>query len=331
LIVAGVLNVEGRISANGNGSPGSGGSGGSIYLTVGSLTGSGAITANGGNHGGGNHGGGGGGRIAIEYEDDTFTGTITAIGGVGYRYGGAGTIYTKADDAAQGDLLIDNGGTWGAWTPITSPEAFNVSIANRAVVYPTAPLVLNNLNVLSDGFLTHLSGDDTFHVTVNGESEVALGGSINVDGRGYGPDTGPGTGANGYYDSGGGYGGQGGNSDSMPGGSAYGSVLTPTELGSGGGGGGGAGGGAIRLIVAGVLRVEGDISANGNDSSHSGGSGGSIYLTVGSLAGTGVITANGGNHGGGNHGGGGGGRIAIEYGSDAFAGTITAFGGVGYQ
>jgi hypothetical protein len=66
--------------------------------------------------------------------------------------------------------------------------------------------------------------------------------------------------------------------------------------GSGGTGGGlkpysygGAGGGAIRLTVAGTLSLMGQISANGRNGSgqgSGGGAGGSLWLTVGNLAGT---------------------------------------------
>ena len=72
-----------------------GGSGGSIYLTVGALAGSGVISANGG-AGSGSGGGGGGGRIAVIYTAaNTFSGLMSAYGGGGYARGGAGTIYTE--------------------------------------------------------------------------------------------------------------------------------------------------------------------------------------------------------------------------------------------
>ena len=51
------------------------------------------------------------------------------------------------------------------------------------------------------------------------------------------------------------------------------------------------GGGAIRLIVPGELRLEGEITADGIGGY--GGSGGSIYATVGRLSGSGLFTADG--------------------------------------
>ena len=95
---------------------------------------------------------------------------------------------------------------------------------------------------------------------------------------------------------------------------------------------GGAGGGAIGLTVTGTLQVDGRISASGlagSGRSTGGGSGGSIYLRVGTLTGSGVISANG---GAGNSwgGGGGGGRIAVVYGANRFSGLMSAYGGGGY-
>ncbi len=91
---------------------------------------------------------------------------------------------------------------------------------------------------------------------------------------------------------------------------------------------GGAGGGAIRLTVAGTLLVNGRVTANGRDGA-GGGSGGSVFLTVGRLAGNGAITANGGATGDTYAGGGGGGRIAIYSDTNVFIGTMTASGGAG--
>ena len=104
------------------------------------------------------------------------------------------------------------------------------------------------------------------------------------------------------------------------GGGAYGSVLLPSDLGSGSGNGawglGGSGGGAIELSVAQTLTLNGTITADGLSSSGptdevSGGSGGSILIMANNLAGGGSVQADG---GAGNHDGwseGGGGRIAM--------------------
>src|ERR1017187_10415580 len=123
LNVTGVLQVYGTISASGgagNSPSAGGGSGGSIFLTVGTLAGLGVIAANGG---AGNDwgGGGGGGRIAIIYGSCGFSGLVSAYGGGGYAAGGAGTIYTKLNSqSASAQVLVDNGGQAGTNTTFGS-------------------------------------------------------------------------------------------------------------------------------------------------------------------------------------------------------------------
>ncbi|MHC4606205.1 MAG: YCF48-related protein, partial [Planctomycetota bacterium] len=125
------------------------------------------------------------------------------------------------------------------------------------------------------------------------------------------------------------------------GGSAYGSASAPVDLGSGGGTSGAAshdggdGGGRIRLDVDGSLTVSGWVLADGEDapgSEDGGGSGGSIWISTGTLAGAGMVSAMGGDgyddvvfDGG----GGGGGRIAVYYDSSTFTGSVFVTGGVG--
>ncbi len=396
LMVNGTLTVNGSLTANGTvggtaypDRASGGGSGGSVYLTVGVLAGSGAISASGGNSGGVSAGGGGGGRIAVYYEDKTgYAGTITAVGGSGYVRGGAGTIYVKGSDQSLGDLLVDNGGNTGANTPVAGSAAFDkVDVANQArlvvsssvllsagtlvvrdsgqisvsdngdVDFPQTFIssggvfnlnkteILGNVHIMSGGVLTHQAGMVGFDLTVTGDLVIDTGGSISANGKGYGQETGPGKGGSNFFNgAGGGYGGAGGDSNLAAGGAAYGSVTEPTDLGSGGGretyfsSAGGAGGGAIRLMVNGTLTVNGSLTANGTvggtaypDRASGGGSGGSVYLTVGVLAGSGAISASGGNSGGVSAGGGGGGRIAVYYeDKTGYAGTITAVGGSGY-
>ncbi len=339
LIVGGTLAVHGRLSADGGGAPANdagGGSGGSLWLTVGTLAGSGSITVNGGPGEWVEGGGGGGGRIAIYCGTTEFNGTLTAYGGPARR-GGAGSIYLRRTHESEGELLIDNGGTWGNYTPISSPEPFRVVLANRAWVFPESPLTVRSLVVGTNTELTHLTTQSNLAVHVLGHATFA--GVVSADGRGYprGDDRGPGQGttASGWGGTGASHGGLG--STAAPGGSirdVYGSLLEPTDLGSQGGNGSGgagtAGGGAIRLVVDGQLTVDGRLSAEGagappNDAG--GGSGGSLWLTVGSLAGSGAISANGGPGEWVEGGGGGGGRIAIYYGTHQFLGAITAYGG----
>ncbi|MCK5308007.1 MAG: hypothetical protein KAJ73_05295, partial [Zetaproteobacteria bacterium] len=115
LTISGTTTLSGNITANGQNSParGGGGSGGSVYITTGTFSGSGSILVNGGNGNTTAYGGGGGGRIAVHYTTDSSTVSYQAYGGfegaaATYRMGGAGTIYTKAAAAVNGDLTIDN-------------------------------------------------------------------------------------------------------------------------------------------------------------------------------------------------------------------------------
>ncbi|MFA6131510.1 MAG: DUF2341 domain-containing protein [Patescibacteria group bacterium] len=116
LTVGGELDVSGSINVNAfTGSTiycdGAGqGSGGSIYLDAGTLSGAGSMTANGGIPCHANGGGGGGGRIAIHYTTNSSTLVPTAYGGWitgGVRFGGAGTVYWNDKDGTD-NLVIDN-------------------------------------------------------------------------------------------------------------------------------------------------------------------------------------------------------------------------------
>ena len=355
LTVTGLLQIDGAISANGGnggGIGGGGGSGGSIKLTVGTLSGSGSITANGGSGAGSVGGGGAGGCIAIYPTENLFTGAISAYGGGGANWGGAGTVYIQTTGQTR-QFILDNGGQSGAATPIQSVVSSSALIlSNGAVGYQlNPPETFASLLVSSNGWLmaNPISANNypgIVNLTVTGNATVEAGGGIVADNAGSAAGLGVGAG-NYYYESpyflcsGAGYGGYGAVSagNSVAGGSAYGSITSPTSIGSGGGNYspysiGGAGGGSIRLyIVDGTLDAAGRISANGGNGSGfggGGGSGGSIWLTVGTLAGAGSITANGGSGADGVGGGGGGGRISIAYAANDFAGLMTAYGGGGY-
>ena len=121
-----MLLLDGRISANGSpalAEGSGGGSGGSVWVTAGTLTGAGTISANGGMGNGfglTGGGGGGGGRIAIQYGVNLFFGVTTAQGGSGSAWGGAGTIYTIANSQSWGQVLVDNGGQSGTNTSWSS-------------------------------------------------------------------------------------------------------------------------------------------------------------------------------------------------------------------
>jgi hypothetical protein len=118
--VTGQTALDGIISANGGWQvPGvyqyGQGSGGSVWLRTGTLTGSGTIEARGGSGQTTHAGGGGGGRIAVILSSGNAFGSVTmrAWGGTGIFGGGAaGTVYreTAAQGAGKGELTLDNNG-----------------------------------------------------------------------------------------------------------------------------------------------------------------------------------------------------------------------------
>ena len=341
LAVAGTLQLDGAIAADGAspGFPAGGGAGGSIHVSAGKLAGGGSFSALGGSTVNPGGGGGGGGRIALYFATNIFTGTISAAGGAGQEYGGAGTVYTRSSVETLGHVLADNGGNAGAWTPLSTPEAFALVIARGGKVSAVAPLTNNTLLVQSNGVLSCPASSSRITLTVLGNAGVDAGGKLDVNGLGYGTEQGPGAGASdiGGWGSGGGHGGVGGFSyRQQPGGGVYDSIVAPTQWGSGGGSTyGGLGGGAVGLSVAGILRVDGTLTADGLASpnvQHGAGAGGSLWINAGTLTGGGLIAARGGPGGvvqGG--GGGGGGRIALYLTQNTFGGTISAIGGLGFQ
>ncbi|MDW8310726.1 MAG: hypothetical protein RMK20_15245, partial [Verrucomicrobiales bacterium] len=297
LSVGGTLTVNGSISAHGgNGELNSGGgAGGSVHLyDVGTLAGSGTIAANGG-AGSGTGGGGGGGRVTIFCRTNLFTGTVTAQGGPGAAAGGAGTICWKRGgdqpwNARDMLLVVDNGGLSGTNTPLYGPTNLPVDlrIGGGAVVHPQTPFpFLNSLEIGPGGRLTHLPQQAGLDLLVQNHLTIAPGGELTVRGRGYAANSGPGAGGvRGDQGSGGGHGGAGGASASgAPGGAVYGWEFQPTNHGSGGGAflsgwPGSEGGGTVRVRTGGPLRVDGVLSAEGNDGwvEHAGGgAGGSIW------------------------------------------------------
>ncbi|MCA9383913.1 hypothetical protein KC909_06145, partial [Candidatus Dojkabacteria bacterium] len=182
---------------------------------------------------------------------------------------------------------------------------------------------------------------------------VDAGGKITADGQGYQPgddESGSGIPANAAGTtggSGGGYGGAGGegvqdgsNPPPTPG-TVYGNQSNPVLLGSPGGasgegGSGGAGGGAIKIEAAGIVTINGQVTADGKDgiatvnTSGGGGAGGSVWIDAGEIAGNGIVRANGGSAAevGNQGGGGGGGRVIVVCDTvNNFVGTASANGG----
>ncbi|MBA4146834.1 MAG: carboxypeptidase regulatory-like domain-containing protein [Verrucomicrobia bacterium] len=343
------LVLNGTLSAQGIRGPGSnsgGGAGGSIHLTVGRLLGTGSVSVNGGAGEFPFGGGGGGGRIAIFYGTNLFSGNLTARGGAGFNYGGAGTVYLKANNSSFGEIIVDNGGSNGTYTLVNPTSgSYDLTVGSGANVTVTpSQTFFRNLLVATNGILTLASNSGTaITLNISGSATIEHGALVHVDGRNTAVSSGLGSGScifsstvYGNTGGGGGHGGYGGiSANAAAGGVPVGVLMAPTTPGGTGGscsGPGGAGGGYIRFIVTSNLTINGKLTVHGNEGltpGSGGGAGGSLYLTVGRLLGSGLIAANGGAGESPYGGGGGGGRIAIYYNTNQFTGKIEAFGGAG--
>lgn len=344
---AGMLVVDGAVRADGRSAVSStsagGGAGGGILLQVGTLAGSGWVTADGGSGDGGYYGyyggSGGGGRVAVYYDTAAGFDPERQVRALSRNYplgaGSAGTVYLcPSVGAAQ--LRVDSQGTpVGQYTPLLPNAGGDVAadslvIAGPGVVAEVGPgvgIVADSVAIVNGATLTHAActADTTcsLDMTVTGTLLVGTGSAIDVTGRGYLPGR---TGGNVPQDpaqgpAGGSHGGLGrtgtggGNTPA-----AYGDFTDPDQ--PGGGGSQTAGGGLVR-ITAGTAVIDGTVRANGADASgdmaNSAGAGGGVRIDAGTLAGAGLISADGGAGTGGYYGyyggSGGGGRVALYYGA----------------
>jgi competence protein ComGC len=339
LITTGVATINGVITVDGTANDASA-AGGSVYISAGTLAGSGSITANGGYTGYGTQGGAGG-RMAVYYITKTFSGSITAYpAGGGSTYSGAGTIFDKPASSIGTLTINSNNLVSAAYTPIPSDSLIGaVSILNRSyalasstsivsadVILSTSTLIMfgsnsfKSLTVNSGGTVTHnvnVSSKVNYIDLTAPNISVNSGGSINISGKGYAYNQGPGKPVT--CNAGSGHGGTGAGTGGGP---AYDSQTAPADLGSGGCQSGSYGGGYVKLIASGALTINGSINANAL-AFDAPGSGGGIYLSSGIFSGSGTISANGGATGYSNQGSGGG-RIAYYYTTKTFNGTTTA-------
>ena len=142
LTVAGTLSLAGQISADGaTGAPAAKWRGqwipaGPPESNVGTLTGNGTISANGGAANNPYGGGGGGGLVAIYFATNLFTGNVTAYGNTGTNAGGAGAFYLKNSTNTFAQVIDDNGGLSGA-TPLPLLVSFDLTISGSTVAMLT--------------------------------------------------------------------------------------------------------------------------------------------------------------------------------------------------
>ncbi len=212
----------------------------------------------------------------------------------------------------------------------------DLAIRSGTLTIDTPMTVSGDVYVVSGATLTHTANGSTeaykLDLSVSGNLTIFKNSSIDASYRGY-YNGGPGKAVVGANVWGASYGGRGVYTVA-PGAPTYGSILSPSHLGSSGPGVAGYGeehgGGAIRLRVSGTTALTGSILAQaGPRDGIKCPSGGSIFLTTGRLTGIGDIKAQGGPSYSAQ--GGGGGRIAVVLTDSTarasdFAGTLSASG-----
>ena len=336
-------------------------SGGSIYATINHLSGNGSFSANGGGvswfYGAI---GGSGGRIAIYYQDSSFSGTAIARGGLYCFYdcvtaAGDGTVglfdvpkntlniykswrFQKNDSLLNFNHIVLTNGAMVITEDGVNITADDLLLDKISTLTLAKDLILNIPSITLDGSSTLiLSGSETMTTNIlmlTGNSIVTVLPenilSLNIPNISIASGSSISADGKGYmngpgspdiyYEAGASYGGKGGGVLAKP---VYGSAKEPVDFGSGTEGS--RGGGAVHLIVDNILQNDGMVSANGNRERMSGGS---IYVTANKINGNGIFQANGGNSSW-PYGaiGGSGGRIAIYYKDYSFSGTVTALAG----
>ncbi len=350
-LVAETVTVHGAISAggaNGLGWNSGSGAGGSILISASAVEGDGILRANGGV----GEVAGAGGRVALYYTAlGMASSNIQARGGDGTSTdSGHGTVFLKTPAQALGTLVIDGANITSPEdsTPLPPGYVFDqIVFRNRARVLADVPVVATDtISLLASSRVSHTRGFLPGLVVTSANVIVDSTSAFDASAKGYrggqragftnnaGETVGSTTGSTVF--SGGSYGGLGASYLGGFAGPTYGVPVEPVWFGSGGSSRGdvfvpgGNGGGRVTLMVSGTLTIDGLVLANGQAGlgwNSGGGSGGSILVHAGTLAGSGGVLAN----GGGNEVGGGGGRIAIFHTNLVMAVTnIAAIGGAGF-
>ena len=197
-------------------------------------------------------------------------------------------------------------GSWDAGVPGVVDDV-TISAGHTITINGLAVKQINSLTV--NGTLDHADSstaeDNKVILDITANCLIASGGSIDVSDKGYNAGQGPGY--PGASNGSGSHGGRGRGNHATAYGDTYGSIIAPTNYGSGGGST--EGGGAVIMTVGGETHLAGNIKANsgGGGGWQYPGAGGSVYLTTATLVGTGNIEA----RSVGSQFTGGGGRIAV--------------------
>ncbi len=249
---------------------------------------------------------------------------------------GGSVILNSSTPMLSSIQITDNVLTFTNGSPMSIIlQATNVFVRSGGKICHSANTdILPDDGWVEDGMIaivcTNLQVDVDGHIDAN---KSGFRGGFNYDVlSAHDPGKGPGKSNGTNHGTGGaGHGGEGGTTINV-GGISYGSILAPTNAGSGAGGtrypsyNGGDGGGVIRIDASNEVLVNGLISADGGsgDGYAGAGSGGSVYITCRTIDGSGTISAAGGigrgngvNNPNRSAGGGGGGRVSIVYNSTA--------------
>lgn len=347
LLVGGTLNLQGRISANGRpatGDESGGGSGGSVWVTVGGALGGGQVQASGGASPSG--GGGAGGRVAVDGYQGAVGWSLSAPGGSGGLPGSAGgTLVLQGQGLLPELTLAPSGSTNSSWPTRAANRtwgALTLSNAATAAISAQEEWNIEGPFTLPAGATAWVetAAAVTSRLTVRAHRAVLDGRLVLPKTWCDPPDPGQGVrGAGLSSASGGSHGGLGGAGVGAEPGQprpAFDSPALPGWPGSCGAdidwGVSYHGGGALRLFVRDELRLGGTIDADGeSNNAGPGGAGGAVLITAGAITGSGQVRANGGvgTPGGsyGPSGGGGGGRVAVFTDGSGFSGQALVAGG----
>jgi hypothetical protein len=312
-----------------NADPGSG-SGGSVNVATRVLAGEARLEANGGTSENFHGGGGGGIRVSYQEARGLWRERAFACGGgapAGFEAGGAGTVLLVGPESNAGDLILDNCGLSGAFTPkIVASSVDSLTVRGGARIdsqlgdltdygrlelrgastyfageIAAEELILGDGAVLSADLPSAATSTPTLSLRIDGDLVLDSGARIDVSGQGLAtahPEVAT-SGGNHigyrYYTSVGGRG------------KTYGSVTRPREPGAGSSNTN-RGGGYLDIEAANVQLDGADtgLFANGSSATGANAAGGSIWLRTGNLDGDGSIEA----RGSGNSGGG---AIALDY------------------
>jgi hypothetical protein len=245
-----------------------------------------------------------------------------------------GTDFSSS--STNGNIVLE------AYGALAGPCSYTLSNVTLHPLQGSMLSGITNLAIDGSALVTHPRNASAekwkLALDIPGNLTIRSGASVNGDGKGFWGGNGPAGGGN--YGMGGGHGGQGGHgrdAGQVPG-DAYGSIVSPTNFGSGGQRFTSPievdGGGAMKITVGGTTTLDGILSADGRDTTgvlNGGGAGGSVWLTTAMLTGSGTISANGGETPDSQSAGGGGGRIAVHLtGADSFGSvSFSAHGGDG--